>query len=311
MFKVNNLTVIYKNRNTSTYLLQDICFSLGQGQCLGIIGKSGAGKSTLAKSLLQIYDDNIFLESGEILIDNKHFNNSMRGKVISLLFQNPNSYLNPLMKVGKQIEEMLTYHLRENKKDAKKKTIEFMKRVGIENAPTVYNYYPSQISGGMQQRICLCICLICNPKILILDECTSFLDSETKEEILKLIKELQQEYNFTLIMISHDFKEIYHMCDTIAIISKGKMIEFGKKDELILNSKHPQTIELLYDYLRYYKNIAPFTFKPLNIDTPAPINYLSKSHYVRSWYLTNNISFDEPSNFKQIKEEIYEHIRNK
>lgn len=310
MITVNNLNICYKSKETLTYLLKDICFTLNDGQCLGIIGKSGAGKSTLAKALLQIYDDNVFLESGEILINNIPFNKYMRGKMISLLFQNPNSYLNPLMKVGKQIEEMLTYHFKENKKVAKKKTLEIMEKVGIKDASTIYNYYPSEISGGMQQRICLCICLICVPKILILDESTSFLDKETKEDILKLIKCLQKEYNFTLIMISHDFKEIFSMCDTIAIINNGEMIEFAKKEELVLHPSHPCTIELLYDYLRYYKNIDKFTFTDINIETPAPIQYLSDNHYVRSWHLSNKISFNIPDNFKKVKEEIYEHIRS-
>ena len=161
MLEVKNLTIYSANNNIKKYLLRDICFSLNKGDCLGIISKTGEGKSTLAKALLQIYDHNVQLEKGTIFINNKEFDTSFRGTTISLLLQNPNSYLNPLMKVGKQIAEMLIYHLKENKKIAKQKTIEMMEYVGIKNSKEVYNYLPHELSGGMQQRICLCIALIC------------------------------------------------------------------------------------------------------------------------------------------------------
>jgi len=222
MFKVENLTVYYLNKKEKHYLLNDVCFSINQGDCLGIISKSGDGKSTLAKALLKIYDNNVYLESGNIYLNNEELEASSRGKEISLLFQNPNSYLNPSMKVGKQIDEMLIYHFKEKKNTAKQKAIELMEEAGINNASTIYNYYPHEISGGMQQRISLCIALICRPKVLILDECTSYLDKESKLNILSLIKELQLRHKFTLIMISHDFKEIYSSCNKIAIMRKGK-----------------------------------------------------------------------------------------
>lgn len=313
MLEVKNLTLYSLNKNVKNYLLKDICFSLNQGDSLGIISKSGEGKSTLVKALLQIYDHNVMLESGTIEIDNQKFNPSYRGNTISLLPQHPNSYLNPLMKVGRQIDEMLIYHLKENKKVAREKTIEMMNIVGIQNAQEVYNYYPCELSGGMQQRVCLCIALICKPKILILDEATSYLDAQTKESILVLIKSLKEKYNFTLIMISHDFKEIYYLCNKIAIMRKGQLIEFANANEIILNPSHPYTVELLLDYLRYYENTPLFTCPLLEIELQQvpPVIYVSNSHFVRSWYLDSKApKLDFPKNLSELKEKIYEHIRN-
>lgn len=310
MLEVNNLSVCTFDKN---YLLRDICFKLSCGDSLGIIGKSGDGKSTLAKAIIGIYDNGVSCETGSIIYNSKLFSNDLRGKVFSLMFQNPNTYLNPLIKVGKQISEMLTYHYKDDKKVAKDKTIALMKKVGLPNPEKLYNYYPYELSGGMQQKICLCISLICKPKVLIMDESTSFLDKESEKEILKLIKEFQKEYGFILIMISHDFKLIYSMCNKIAIMRKGQMIELGKKDEIILNPIHPYTVELLCNYFSFYKDIETFECPLMNIELeecPSIVN-ISKTHYVRSFYLDPRaIKINYPKNIESIKEEIYESLRN-
>lgn len=314
MLKVTNLNVFFKDKNIQKYLLNDISFSINRGDCLGIIAKSGEGKSTLAKALLKIYDSNIYLESGTILFNNEEVNENMRGKKIFLIFQNPNSYLNPLMKVGKQIDEMLIYHHKENKKIAKQKAISLMEELGVDKAKEVYNYYPHEISGGMQQRICLAIALIANPEMIILDESISYLDKQSKAEIIKLIKALQNKYKFTLIIISHDFEEIYYLCNKIAVMRNGQLIEFGSKDEIITNPIHPYTLELLCDYLRFYLNIPQFSCPLMEIELlkVAPITYLTSTHFVRSWYLDNRaIEINYPFEIDKIKELIYETIRNK
>lgn len=311
MLKVNALSVC--TSIDKKYLLYDICFSLEDGDSLGVIGKSGDGKSTLAKALLQIYDYNVTKVSGEIFYNNIPFSNNMRGKVFSLMFQNPNTYLNPLMKIGKQIAEMLVYHYKENKKVAKDKAIDLMKKVGLPDPEKLYNYYPYELSGGMKQKVCLCIALICKPKVLIMDESTSYLDKESENEILNLIKQFQKEYGFILIMISHDFKLIYSMCNKIAIMRKGQMIEFGNKDEIILTPNHPYTIELLCNYLSFYKDIENFECPLINMELEKcpPVTYISKTHYVRSWYLGSNApNVNYPKNIEKIKEDIYESFRN-
>ena len=205
------------------------------------------------------------------------------------------------MKVEKQISEMLIYHKKFNKKEAKLKTIEFMKKLQLNEQ--IYDYYPFELSGGMQQKICLCICLICAPKVLILDESTSFLDIESKKEILHLIKSLQREQGFTLILISHDFNEIYTMCNKIAIIENGKMVEFGNKEEIISNPLHPHTIELLSIYLSYYENIEPYFFQEKN--NCLATKSINKSHYFMGSIVEYSIEY-----YKKIKEKVYEHLNS-
>ena len=306
MISVNNLSAYYIHNNVKNYILKNITFSLNKGDCLGIIGKSGDGKSTLAKSLLNINETNICLENKNIFMNNKPLYPNDIGSKISLLFQNPNSYLNPLMKVGKQISEMLIYHHKENKNIAKHKTLNFMKEVEINNAETVYNLYPHEISGGIQQRICLCISLICNPEILILDECTSFLDKATKINILNLIKKLQSKYKFTLILISHDFNEIAFLCNKVAIMRKGQIVEFGTLEEIINNPLHPYTVEIFYDYLRYYHNVEKINFE-FTISQDS-IKTITNTHFVRPVKLLNESCIKQ---FKLNEVIFHETIRSK
>lgn len=306
MFTVKDLCVFYTYKKEKHYILKDVNFSLNQGDCLGVIGKSGDGKSTLAKSLLKLFDSNITLEKGTIELNNKEISHKDRGTKISLLFQNPNSYLNPLMKIGPQISEMLIYHHKYKKNIAKEKSLKFMKDVGIENNEEVYNLYPHELSGGMQQRLCLCMTLICKPEILILDECTSFLDKESREIILNIIKKLQKEYNFTIILISHDFNEISFICNKIAILKKGQIIEFGEINEVINSPIHPYTMEIFYDYLRYYKNIEYINFT--HEDGDDCIRYISKTHFVKP---IKEVTINYEYNYSLIKEQLYDTIRNK
>lgn len=304
MLEVENLNITTINK----YLIKDVSFKLNDGESLGIIGLSGSGKSTLAKALLNIYDEGVTKQKGTIKINNTIFMNEFRGKRISLVFQNPNSYLNPLMKVGKQISEMLIYHLGYQKKAAKEESLTMMNLMGINDAKTIYNYYPYQLSGGTNQKICLCIALICRPDIVILDESTSFLDNDVKIEILSNLKSLQKQYPFSLIIISHDFKIIWELCDKIAIMHNGEIIEYGNKNEIILEAKHPFTIKLLSIFLNFIDNTPLFDCSnEFTIDTPS-IDYISETHFIK---LNYNLPFHITHNILQIKEKVYEYLTNK
>lgn len=309
MLNINHLSVYFNNGNDKIYLLNDISLFLNKNDSLGIIGKSGDGKSTLAKALLNIYDKNVYLESGTIMLNDEKVTQTHIGKKISLVFQNPNSYLNPNMKVGKQIQEMLLIHDKDNKRTAKEKTLTIMKEIGIENASEVYNYYPYQISGGIKQKICLCIALICKPDVIILDEALSYLDEISKSEIIALLKKLKEKYKFSLIFISHDFKEIYQLCDKIAVIKKGEIVEFGLKDEIIFNAHHPYTLELLYYFVRYYKNIPSISFCNTYLDSnnlyPKKI---SDTHYFKNYQSNDGAYLIEKA--QVLKENLYEIIAN-
>lgn len=304
MLEIKNLSVALKSKNNFKYLLNDISFSLEKGDCLGIIGKSGAGKSTLTKALLQIYEENTFCESGSVIYDNKPFTKDLRGKVFSLVFQNPNTYLNPLMKIGKQISEMLVYHYKESKKNAKNKTIELMSKVKLPNPEKLYNYYPFQLSGGMKQKVCLCIALICKCEVLIMDESTSYLDKNSEQEILEIVKEFQKEYKFTLIIISHDFKLIYSMCNKIAIMEEGEIVEFGTKEEVVFSFMHPHTLELLCTYLNFHNNLDYQEANILHnkISNGTSIIYYSNTHFTKKFDCNENFL----KNKKEIKEKLYE-----
>ena len=309
MLRVKNLSICLNKDNHKIYLLDNISFSLDKNDSLGIIGKSGDGKSTLAKALLNIYDKNVYLDSGHITLNNEEITQKHIGKNISLVFQNPNSYLNPNMKVGKQIQEMLLIHDKENKKVAKEKTLNIMKEIGIENANEVYNYYPYQISGGIKQKVCLCIALVCKPDVLILDEALSYLDEKSKKEIIHLLKLLKDKYNFSLIFISHDFKEIYELCDKIVVIEKGKIVEFGLKDEIIFNAQHPYTVELLYYFVRYYKNIPLINFH----NESSPFNNLHRIKLSDTYYFINDTPNDNTYLIEKtqiLKENLHEIIAN-
>lgn len=308
MLTVKRLSA-YTFNNKRSHLLKDISFSINKNDSLGIIGKSGDGKSTLAKALLNICDKNVYIESDGIFLNDEQLNKKHIGKKISLVFQNPNSYLNPNMKVGMQIQEMLLIHCKDDKKIAKEKTLTTMKEVGIENASEVYDYYPYQISGGIKQKICLCIAIICKPEVVILDEALSYLDEISKEEIFCLLNTLKEKYNFTLIFISHDFKEIYKLCNKIAVIKKGSIIEFGLKDEVIFNARHPYTLELLYYFVRYYKNIPliSFTEKCEDSESLGDIK-LSETHYFKNFQPSDYA--DLIKKISALKENIYEIIRD-
>lgn len=309
MLTVKNLSVYFNNNNEKSYLLKDISFSINENDSLGIIGKSGDGKSTLAKALLNIYDKNVYLESGVLTLNNEQITKKHIGKKISLVFQNPNSYLNPNMKVGKQIQEMLLIHCKENRKVSKEKTLNIMEEMGIENPKEVYNYYPYQISGGIKQKISLCIAFICNPDVVILDEALSYLDKKSKEEIFSLLKKLKEKYKFILIFISHDFKEIYQLCNKIAVIKKGRIVEMGLNDEIVFNAKHIYTQELLYYFVRYYKNVPLISFneKEENIDNSKLVK-LNATHYFINYQPNGHSGLAEmPS---ALKENLYEIIRN-
>ena len=162
-----------------------------------------------------------------------------------MIFQDPMTSLNPTICVGKQIAEVVKIHNKTSKSEAKKKAIELMELVGIEDAVNRYNQYPYQFSGGMRQRIVIAISLACNPKILIADEPTTALDVRVQYQILDLLKSIQKEKKLSIIFITHDFGVVSKIADRVAVMYAGKIIEIGKKEEILLNAKHPYTIGLL------------------------------------------------------------------
>lgn len=255
----DNLLLEIKNLNTSFRIKDDyfkavdnVSLKLKKNEILAIVGESGCGKSTLATSIMGLHNPIHTKSEGEILFEGKNLldfkeneYNKIRGKEIGMIFQDPLSALNPLMKIEAQIEESLIYHTKLNKDERKKRVLELLDQVGIVNPKRVSKQFPHELSGGMRQRIMIAIALACKPKIIIADEPTTALDVTIQAQILDLLKSLQDEMHAGIILITHDLGVVAEMADRVAVMYAGEIVEIAKVDELFHNPKHPYTRSLL------------------------------------------------------------------
>lgn len=260
MLEIKELTVTFKSREEEINVVNDVNLTLSMGEILAIVGESGSGKTTLGRAVLSILPKNGVVKKGEIIFNGKDIikcNSSemekVRGKEISMIFQNPMTSLNPTIPVGKQIVEAIRIHNKTNKKEAKIETIRLMKLVKIENAENRFYEYPHQFSGGMRQRIVIAIALSCNPKILIADEPTTALDVTIQNEVLDLLLDLQKTIGLTIIFITHDLGVVSKVADRVAIMHKGSIVEVGNLEKVIYNPEHPYTRKLLTAIPRFDK----------------------------------------------------------
>ena len=252
ILEVKNLSVSFSSYAGKVQAVRDISFHLDRGETLAIVGESGSGKSVTTKAILGILAGNATIEGGEILYDGKDMAKfrdkdfeGIRGKRISLVFQDPLSALNPIMRIGKQITEALILSKAATKREAKARALELMRRVGIPQPEVRFNQYPFQFSGGMRQRIVIAIALACNPEILICDEPTTALDVTIQAQILELINEIKERNNLSIIFITHDLGVVANVADRVAVMYAGKIVEYGKSDEIFYDPRHPYTWALL------------------------------------------------------------------
>lgn len=316
LLEVKNLIVNLKRKENEVKAVRQVSFSLNKGETLAIVGESGSGKSILCKSIIRILPKNGYIKSGEILFQGKDISklsqknmDLIRGKDISMVFQDPMTSLNPTFSVGKQIMESILIHEKISKRVAKEKAIKLMEQVGIDNAKIRFNQYPYHFSGGQRQRIVIAIALSCNPKILIADEPTTALDVTIQYEILELLKEIQKNTGVGIIFVTHDLAVVANIADKVAVMYAGEIIEFGKVDEIFYNGQHPYTLALMKampnlginkEYLDIIKGMPPdlanppkgdaFAIRnenPLNIDfrKEPPVFNLSKTHRAKTWLL--------------------------
>jgi len=230
-----------------------IDFALGKGQTLGIVGESGSGKSITAMSILQllegttgeIKDGKILFQGQDLLKKTRKEMMSIRGNSISMIFQEPMTSLNPTMSIGKQIAEVVVLHQKKTKAEAWERAIKMLKRVGMPEAEKRAKQFPYQLSGGMRQRVMIAIALACNPELLIADEPTTALDVTIQAQILTLMKRLQRESGTAMILITHDLGVVAEMCDHVAVMYCGKIVEYTDVRSLFTAPKHPYTIGLL------------------------------------------------------------------
>ena len=254
LLEVKHLTTYYYTRMRTVPAVDDVSFTLQKGRVLGIVGESGCGKSTVARSLVGLIDSNYAkIVKGEVLLRGRDLTKAtaeelcaVRGKQISMIFQDPFVSLSPVYTVGDQIFEVMKAHdkhLRYN--DAVPAILDLMRKVEIPSPELRINDYPYQMSGGMQQRIMIAIALACNPDILIADEPTTALDVTVQAQVLDLLRDLQREYQMSVILISHNLGVIASLCDEIMVMYGGVVVEEGPTEEIFRDPQHPYTRGLL------------------------------------------------------------------
>ncbi|MBQ8202118.1 MAG: ABC transporter ATP-binding protein [Clostridia bacterium] len=258
IIQVKNLCVDIKTDEGTLTPVRGVDFEIRPGETLGLVGESGCGKSLTSKAILAINQKKC-VSSGEILFrDDKEDTvdiltldprgkqiRDIRGRQISMIFQEPMVAFSPMYTIGNQINECTRLHITKDKKESKRITLEMMKKVGIANAEKRYDQYPHEFSGGMLQRALIAMALVCKPRLLIADEPTTALDVTIQAQILELMKELQKELGMAILFITHDLGTVAKMCDRVAVMYLGKIVETGTAREIYKNPQHPYTRGLM------------------------------------------------------------------
>jgi len=253
ILSIKDLRTYFHTDDGIAKAVDEVSFDLKQGETLGIVGESGCGKSVTALSILRLLPKDIgIIEGGEILFEGKDIVKmtekeirSIRGNKISMIFQEPMTSLNPAYTCGNQIVEVLKTHQNLSGSEAKSKTIDILNSVGIPSPEQRFKEYPHQLSGGLRQRIMIAIALACEPKILIADEPTTALDVTVQAQILDLIKSMQEKYNMSVILITHDLGVVAETCSRVIVMYASKIVEEGLVSEVFKEPKHPYTLALM------------------------------------------------------------------
>lgn len=244
---VRDLTVEYTSDGDIIHAVNGVSFDLERGKTLGLVGETGAGKTTIAKSILRILPEppahvrggEIHFEGQELLGLSEEQMRHIRGKNIAMIFQDPMTALNPIMRVGDQIAEVVELHEKCGHAEAEKKAREMLEMVGIPGER--YREYPHQFSGGMKQRVVIAMALACSPDLLLADEPTTALDVTIQAQVLDMINALKQKYGTSMLMITHDLGVVAEVCDTVAVVYAGQIVEYGTKAQIFDAPTHPYT----------------------------------------------------------------------
>ena len=249
LLDVEGLTVGVTRSPTS--ILADVSFSVKAGQIVGLVGESGSGKTMAALTMMGLLPDGIEVRSGSIRVGGRQLMDpdtlavKRRTGDMAMIFQHPQAALNPTMKVGRQIARVFALHQGYSRTEAMSQTIEMLRRVGIPGADRVANAYPHQLSGGMCQRVMIAMALACRPRVLIADEPTTALDVTIQAQIFDLIRDLVAEAGAGVLFITHDLAAVAEMCDTVAVLFGGQVMEEGSRDDIFRRPRHPYTTYLL------------------------------------------------------------------
>lgn len=326
VLSARDIVVKFNLRGKTLTAIREISLDLYKGESLAIVGESGSGKSVFTKAFMGLLDANGWVDSGEIIYNGNDLVKyktekewlTIRGKEISMVFQDPMTSLNPLKTIGKQIQETVELHQGLSGDSAKKLTLEILSDVGIADGERRYSQYPHEFSGGMRQRVVIAISIACNPNVLICDEPTTALDVTIQAQILQLLHNLQSKYQLTIIYITHDLGVVANVADRIAVMYAGDLIEIGTCEEVFYNPQHPYTWALLSSLpqlgvknepLFAIKGTPPNLFNEIKGDAFAPRNpfalkidfelrppyfEVSATHKARTWLLDPRAPHVEP-----------------
>jgi len=318
ILEVKDLKINFKTYAGLVHAVRGVNFDLKEGETLAIVGESGSGKSVTSNALMKLIPQppGIY-ESGQILFNGRDLvplsdkeMSKVRGNEIAMIFQDPMTSLNPTMKVGRQITEVILQHKKVSKDEAKKRAIELLTQVGIPFPEKRYNQYPHEFSGGMRQRVVIAIALAADPKLLIADEPTTALDVTIQAQILELMKEIQKNSKTSIIFITHDLGVVANVADRVAVMYAGQIVEYGTVNDIFYNPKHPYTWGLLGsmpdldndtdELLRTIPGSPPDLTNPpkgdafaarnefamaIDYEQEPPMFQVSETHFAKTWLM--------------------------
>ena len=296
IIEVKDLKINIKIDEGTLTAVRGVDFEIKKGETLGLVGESGCGKSLTSKAILGINDKKCKAE-GEIWFDTDDMGRvnllslnprgkeirQVRGKQISMIFQEPMVAFSPMYTIGNQINEATLLHITKDKKKAKEISLEVMRKVGIANAEKRYDQYPHEFSGGMLQRALIAMALVCNPKLLIADEPTTALDVTIQAQILELMKDLQKDFGMSILFITHDLGTVAKMCDRVAVMYLGRIVESAPAVEIYKNPQHPYTQGLIGSVHKIGTKNQERLFSiegtvPLALNLPAGCGFYDRCH---------------------------------
>lgn len=253
LLEIKNLSIEFHDHEVPERVVNHVSFALDSGEILGIVGESGSGKSMTAMAVAGLLKRHVIRESGEIFFEGNELLHASRselrkyqGNDISIIFQEPMTSLNPVKKIGWQVEESLKIHRPDmSKSERKRRAIEVLSDVELPEPESVYKKYPHELSGGMRQRVMIASAMICEPKLLIADEPTTALDVTIQLQIVRLLQRLNKEKNMAILFISHDLSLVKRLCDNVIVMNKGDVVEQGCTQEIFDNPKETYTQELI------------------------------------------------------------------
>ena len=340
ILSAKDVEITFSLRGNKLNAIRKCSLDLYDGETLAIVGESGSGKSVFTKTFVGMLDGNGSITGGSIMYDGKDLAKfkkekewmTIRGKKIAMVMQDPMTSLNPLKKVGKQIQECIELHQGLKGAVAKKATLQILEKVGIPYPEMRYNQYPHEFSGGMRQRVVIAIAVACRPQILICDEPTTALDVPIQAQILELIRNLQAEYHMSVIYITHDLGVVANVADRVAVMYAGQIVEVGKVDEIFYDARHPYTWALLSalpqlgvkgEALPTIDGTPPNLFNKIKGDAFAPRNRqalaidfeeeppyfeVSETHKAKTWYLDPRApKIEPPKSVQQLRQKMRAH----